>query len=109
MPSQPKSIADLLSLDLIQNLARPANFRYGQAIHDRGGVEFIEREPSHILAWVGGLKGTMVEGGSQRRRTHLYIKDDEIQWHCAGNPKNHQIFCKHCVALALAIIAEVNK
>ena len=109
MPKQPKPLADFLSLELIQNLARPANFRYGQAIHDRGGVEFIEREPTYILAWVGGLKGTVVEGGSQRRRTQLFIKDEELQWHCAGNPKNHQVFCKHCVALALTIIAEESK
>lgn len=109
MPSKPKSIADFLCLELIQNLARPSNFRYGQAIHDRGGVEFIVREPSHILAWVGGLKGTVAEGGSQRRRTQLFITDNDLKWQCAGNPKNHQIFCKHCVALALTILAEGNK
>ncbi len=65
MSSNSKSIADFLSLGLIQNLARPADFRYGQVIHNRGGVEFIEREPSHILAWVGGVHGSC--GGGQNR------------------------------------------
>lgn len=106
MSSNSKSIADFLSLGLIQNLARPADFRYGQVIHNRGGVEFIEREPSHILAWVGGFNGTVAEGGSQRRRTQLFIQDEDLKWHCAGNPKNHQVFCKHCVALALTILNE---
>lgn len=109
MTSQTKSLAHFLSLELIQNLASPANFRYGNAIHDRGGVEFIEREPTHIFAWVGGLKGTVVEGGSQRRRTQLFITDNDLKWQCAGNPKDHQIFCKHCVALALAILDEEHK
>ena len=109
MPSQPISIADLLSLEIIQSLARPSDFRYGQAIYERGGVEFIEREPAHTLAWVGGLKGTVAQGGSQRRRTQFFITDNDLKWQCAGNPKNHQIFCKHCVALALAILTDESK
>ena len=109
MPSQPKSVANLLSLERIQKLARPSDLRYGQAIHDRGGVEFIVSEPSHVEAWVGGLDGTVAEGGSQRRRTQLFATEKGLQWRCAGNPKNHQIFCKHCVALALTILDERSK
>lgn len=90
---------------MIRELALPSNLRYGTAIHERGGVEFISVASTEVAAWVGGLKGTMAEGGSQRRRTRLFISADGLGWHCSGNPKKHQIFCKHCVALALAILA----
>jgi uncharacterized Zn finger protein len=88
----------------IERLATPANFRYGSAIHRRGGVEFIERSPHKVVAWVGGLDGTSTEGGGQRRRTRLSATLKGVSWHCAGNPKDHDIFCKHCVALALAVL-----
>jgi len=87
----------------IEDLARPSDFRYGKAIFERGGIELIKRSAQEAEAWVGGLEGTVVEGGSQLRRTRLFVKRGEIAWDCAGNPKDHQIFCKHCVALGLAI------
>ncbi len=109
MPHQQNSVADLLSDERIQELALPSNMRYGKAIHDRGGVEFIENNPARVEAWVGGLDGSVAEGGGQRRRTQLFATDEGLQWHCAGNPKNHQIFCKHCVALALTILDRRGK
>ena len=104
MRDQHMTVFDLLSPEIIQKLAIPSNLRYGQAIYDRGGVEFIEYEPSKVEAWVGGLGGSVAEGGSQRRRTQLSVTPKGLSWHCAGNSKNHQIFCKHCVALSLAIL-----
>ncbi len=98
------SIASLLSAARIKELARPSDIRYGRAIHARGGVEYITNESTHVEAWVGGLEGTVAEGGSQRRRTQLFSTNGTLTWRCAGNPKNHQIFCKHCVALALKIL-----
>jgi len=97
------SIAKLLTLEQIKEFAMPSNFRYGEAIFKRGGVEIIEQSPTKVEAWVGGLDGSVVSGGSQRRRTQLFISEGKLTWHCAGNPKNHQIFCKHCVALGLKI------
>jgi uncharacterized Zn finger protein len=105
MSNPHQSIIDLLSPEVIQELARPADMRYGQAIHARGGVELIQYEPGRVEAWVGGLDGRVAEGGSQRRRTQLFVTPEGLAWHCAGNPKNHQVFCKHCVALALAILS----
>jgi hypothetical protein len=87
----------------IERRATPANLRYGRAIYQRGGVEFIERTPRKVVAWVGGLDGSVSEGGGQRRKTGLNSTATGLRWHCTGNLKKHQIFCKHCVALALAI------
>lgn len=106
MHNQLPAVADLLSLEIIQEIARPSDLRYGQAIHDRGGIKFIAFTPTLVEAWVGGLDGKVAEGGSQRRRTQLFATSEGLTWHCAGNPKNHQIFCKHCVALALTILEQ---
>ena len=108
MNAQQKSVHDLLSPEIIRELALPSNLRYGQSIYSRDAVEFIEYGPLKIEGWVGGLDGSMAEGGSQRRRTQLFITPEGLSWHCAGNPKNHQIFCKHCVALAFAILDRCN-
>jgi len=97
------TILQLIDNDAIKRLALPSNFRYGEAIYKRGGVEFIEVTTSTAEAWVGGLDGTIAEGAGSRRRTKLSVTSGGLSWHCAGNPKNHQIFCKHCVALALAL------
>ena len=98
------NLAKLLGERYIDEIALPSNIRYGKAIQRRGGVEFITRDLSHAEAWVGGLDGSATEGGGQRRRIKLWLEDEKIVWHCAGNPKDHQIFCKHCVALALEIL-----
>lgn len=96
-------LVELLSLNKIKQLSIPSNFKYGEAIYKRGAVELIMLDPSKAEAWVGGLDGTIEEGAGSRRRTQLFASSEGLSWHCAGNPKNHQIFCKHCVALALAI------
>jgi uncharacterized Zn finger protein len=96
-------VAQLLSHEAIEELATPSNLRYGTAIYKRGGVEIIKRSADKVEAWVGGLDGSVREGGGARRRTQLFATKKGLKWHCAGNPKKHQVFCKHCVALALAI------
>src|SRR5215469_3444601 len=103
---QAPTLMDMLSLDVITTLALPANTRYGTAIYKRGAIEVITSTPTSVEAWVGGLDGRVAEGGGSRRRTQLTSTPDGITWHCSGNPKSHQIFCKHCVALALAVIAQ---
>jgi len=67
------SLIELLSLSEIKRLSIPSNFKYGEAIYKRGGVEFIELEPTKAEAWVGGLSGTVSEGAGSRRRTHSLL------------------------------------
>jgi uncharacterized Zn finger protein len=82
-------------------LALPSNFTYGTAIVERGAVEIIARTSTTVEAWAGGLEGTVRQGGGSRRRVQLRLSGDQLSWHCTGNPKAHDIFCKHCVAVAL--------
>ena len=97
-----KTLKDLLHGKL-EELALPSNIRYGKAIHDRGGIEIIKHDDQIIEAWVGGLDGTVAEGGSQRRHTTLEVKNGKLVWRCTETAKPKPIFCKHCVALALSL------
>ena len=101
-----KDLIYLLSLSEIKRLALPSNFKYGEAIFRRGAVKFIRNKATEAEAWVGGLDGAVIEGGGTRRRNQLFATKEGLSWHCAGNPKDHDIFCKHCVALALAILGK---
>ena len=100
-----KTLLDLLSLEKIKHLSLASNYKYGEAIYRRGAVEVIIQDSLRVEAWVGGLDGTVAEGAGSRRRTQLSATPEGLAWHCAGNPKKHDIFCKHCVALALAMLA----
>lgn len=103
-----KSIADLTSRQAIEQLAIPSNIRYGTAIYEREAVEFIVCTPLHVEAWAGGLDGDVKSGGGSRRRVEFISDGETLKWHCTGNPRDHQVFCKHCVAVALAVASEVS-
>ena len=98
------TVAGLLSRQGIETLALRSNLSYGTAMYRRGAVQMISDKPHKVEAWVGGLRGSVAEGGGSRRRAQLMTRTDKLTWHCSGNPKDHQIFCKHCVALALAVL-----
>lgn len=95
-----KLIKHLNSITLSE-LALPSNIKYGTAINERGAVAIISEQDTAVEMWAGGLKGAVAEGGGNKRRVQFWLEDNQLRWHCAGNPKNHDIFCKHCVAVAL--------
>lgn len=77
------SITDLIRQLNVEELAIPSNFTYGKAIYQRNAVKLIECSPTEIEAWVGGLTGSVIEGGGSRRRTAFFIKGGDLKWHCA--------------------------
>ena len=92
----------LNSLNL-STIASPSNFRYGTEIFKRNGVSIIKKGENEFDVWVGGLTGNSVEGGGSKRHVHFWMDNNKLRWRCTGNPKNHEIFCKHCVAAALCL------
>jgi len=98
-----KSVLQLLKEASIEDLAIPSNIGYGKEIFKRDGVEIIANTSTEVEAWVGGLSGDSKSGGGTRRHVWFYSKQSQFSWHCSGNPKDHDIFCKHCVALALKV------
>src|SRR5262245_391081 len=99
----PANIQRLITMDLVKAALR-SNQNYGAAIYKRHGVQITRHDQEIIEGWAGGLDGTVKEGAGQRRRVTFTCNKGKLQWHCTGNPKNHQIFCKHCVALTLYIL-----
>jgi hypothetical protein len=99
------NIAILLTDEYIEANTIKSNRTYGTAIFDRDAIKIIANEDEYIEAWVGGLEGKIIDGGGSKRRVKFIKTDIGVNWICTGNPKNHQIFCKHCVALALYIRA----
>jgi len=89
------------STEFINQSTINSNRVYGEAIFNRGAVTIINIDEASVEAWVGGLDGKVIEGGGSKRRVEFVFDKSELKWKCTGNPKNHQIFCKHCVALAL--------
>jgi len=99
-----KTVKQLLKTTSLEELAIPSNIAYGKRIFERQGVEIVTNSSNEVEAWVGGLSGNSKQGGGARRHVWLYAKQAKLQWHCSGNPKDHDIFCKHCVALAYTLL-----
>ncbi len=102
------SVIKILKDVSLENLALSSNLNYGKAIYKRGGVELVKMNNHEIEAWAGGLSGNVKSGGGLRRHVWLWVEAGKLVSHCSGNPKNHDIFCKHCVAVALKILS-LNK
>ena len=103
--SEHHRIADYITQDVLEELSLPSNLNHGNAIFLSGGVQFIERGDLRCEAWVGGKLTELSSSLTQRRRTTLFIDVDErLAWRCTCNSKKSQIFCKHCVALSLALL-----
>lgn len=99
----PIQLQKILKETMLKELALPSNISYGTAIYTRNAVEVIQSSDTEIEAWVGGLTGDVKSGGGTRRHVWLSLKENTLHWHCSGNPKDHDIFCKHCVAVALHV------
>ncbi|MEN9327960.1 MAG: hypothetical protein RI947_768 [Candidatus Parcubacteria bacterium] len=99
-----KTIKQLLENSSLEELAIPSNIAYGKKIFERHGIEIVLNTGHEVEAWVGGLTGDSKSGGGTRRHTWFYSKQSRLKWHCSGNPKDHDIFCKHCVALACELL-----
>ncbi len=90
-------ISELVAPDRLPGLATPANLRLGRAILVEGGVTMIEREPTRILAKVGGTPSA-----NARRTVALTINAGGLAWSCTCT-RRAELFCKHCVAAAEAV------
>lgn len=99
-----KSVLQLLKDTSLEELSIRSNIGYGKEIFKRGGVEIVLNTNTKVEAWVGGLSGNSKSGGGTRRHVWFYSKHSQFSWHCSGNPKDHDIFCKHCIALTYSLL-----
>jgi uncharacterized Zn finger protein len=90
------SVADLVEPERLAALATPANLRLGHSIAADGGVEFTEFGPLLVRARVGGTPDA-----DQHRTVVLQSTSAGLEWSCTCTSAK-TLFCKHCVAAALA-------
>jgi uncharacterized Zn finger protein len=90
-------IAERVASERLSELATPANMRLGRAVLSEGGVTIVARGAARIDAKVGGT--TSADG---RRTVVLAIDDGRLTWSCTCT-RRPELFCKHCVAAALAV------
>lgn len=90
-------LSDILSEDLLKNLA-------GERFFERG-VEYFQEERVCSLAQDGDEIFAEVEG-NQIYQVRLWLLDDELHSDCTCPMGEDGYFCKHCVAVGLAWIDE---
>lgn len=93
MSNSVESLSGYLSLEYIRSLATSSNLRLGREIVKSHGVEFMELGPYLVVARVQPWGGV-------RRTTELRATEEGLAWKCTCT--GTRLFCKHCVAAALA-------
>jgi uncharacterized Zn finger protein len=88
-------LSELITDDLIRDLAIPSNIRLGTEIYKSGDVEITQLEPFRIHANVSS---------GQRRKVKLMATTKGLEWSCTCT-KDRSTFCKHCVSLAVSVLS----
>jgi uncharacterized Zn finger protein len=86
-------IANILHQDTIRRLAGDRTFERGQAYYQDGRVVELARS--------GPALGAKVRG-ERTYEVRLWVKDDNLAYHCTCPLGQEQTFCKHAVAVSLA-------
>jgi uncharacterized Zn finger protein len=96
-----KSVAEFLSRQLLLDYAGSGSFERGEKYFNSGSVFGLEEYQGKVLAKVSG---------THDYRVKLWVEDeDEIGYDCNCPFAGEGNFCKHCVAVGLACIAERKK
>jgi hypothetical protein len=90
-------IAHVLHAAQLRELADGKSFERGQRYHREGRVHRLTRAGKTIQATVAG---------QQPYEVKLWVTGDRIAYVCSCPVGDEGLFCKHCVAVALALIDE---
>jgi uncharacterized Zn finger protein len=97
------TLSDILDEDLLRGLrglrglAGDRYFKRGEDYFERGLVHSLAQDGEHISATVAG---------TQMYQVRLWLEDDALISDCSCPLGDEDLFCKHCVAVGLAWIAE---
>lgn len=89
------TVSDLVTPDVVDELATPSNLRLGREILDGDEIEVADDDPAHLVFRVGGTK-------TGRRRVELRSSAGGLRWSCTCT-SDPDLFCKHLVAAALSL------
>ncbi len=94
-------LTQILSPGAIQALAGEPSYSRGVEYHREGRVVDLRTDAGSVRATVSG---------SQAYRVELELVDGELEYSCTcPYYGDHQLFCKHCVAVALAARQDIGE
>jgi len=88
--------ANILHQETIRRLAGDRTFERGRVYQSEGRVSDLARQSGALTAKVAGETEYLVR---------LWVKDDNLAFHCSCPVGQEQTFCKHAVAVALTWLA----
>lgn len=83
----------------LRSLTDRARFQRGQEYYQGGAVTGLRQYRGRVSATVSG---------SQDYRVNLWEEDEELQYECDCPDGMDYVFCKHCVAVGLALLEEAG-
>ena len=89
-----RTLASLLTASKVAQLAGPRSYARGVGYHDDGRVEIDSQMDGRVEALV---RGTVPY------RVALWVQGRTVDWSCTCPMGEDREFCKHCVAVALAL------
>ena len=92
--------ASILHRDALQKLADTRSYARGRDYFERGKVQSLTRRKSRLTGVVVGETAYSVR---------VWVKDESLAYSCSCPQGEEGHFCKHCVALSLAWLAEAEK
>lgn len=92
--------ASILHKDAIKQLAHDRAYARGRDYFERGRVKALARHKSSLTG--------VVEGGTAYA-VRVWVKDTGLAYSCSCPHGEEGNFCKHCVALSLAWIAQAAR
>ena len=87
------TLAELLTVELVQSLAGAKSFARGMAYFQEGAVGLLEEDGNSVTATVQG---------THRYRVSLAVDEEELEYDCTCPVGTDGLFCKHAVAVALS-------
>ena len=87
------TLAELLTVELVQSLAGAKSFARGMAYFQEGAVGLLEEDGKSVTATVQG---------THRYRVSLAVDEEELEYDCTCPVGTDGLFCKHAVAVALS-------
>ena len=92
-----KPVTSLITLEEINRLASRSNLRLGKAIAEEGQF-VVEKENTY------GQTVRITHKNGQPRTVHVESTPKGLRWKCTCSSRK-DLFCQHCAALGLHIIA----
>ncbi|MYH69175.1 MAG: hypothetical protein F4147_03390 [Gammaproteobacteria bacterium] len=83
----------------LRSMADSARFQRGQEYHQRGAVIGLRQYRGRVSATVAG---------SRDYKVRLWEEDGTLKFECSCPDGMDYAFCKHCVAVGLALLAEAG-